>query len=77
MLLFSPADILFSKLTFSKISFTNTIIVSKGLDPTKALGDDKLLVCWKMWFVMRLETVRLQVEILNCRKKVCFLPLTN
>ena len=57
MLLFSPADILFSKLTFLKISFTNTIIVSYDLDPTKALGDDKLVVCWKMWFVMRLEEV--------------------
>ena len=58
MLLFSPADILFSKLTFSKKKkFTNTIIVSSSLDPTEALGDYKSVVCWKMLFVMRLEAV--------------------
>ena len=48
MLLFSPADILFSKLTFSKISITNTIIVSNGLDPTKALVVLENVVCYEI-----------------------------
>ena len=41
MLLLSPADVFFSKLTFSKNSFRNTIRVSNNLDPDQ----DRHYIC--------------------------------